>query len=96
MSDLVQHLKAALLSLAPSDGTSIGNTALRLEAEARLQAEGLTVWPHKPPRYWNRPQPRQHDQPLSRQHSRPRSEQPTKLLRSSPTVTRISARTPRR
>lgn len=43
MSDLVQRLKAALLSLAPSDGSPVGNTALRREAEARLQAEGLSV-----------------------------------------------------
>lgn len=43
MSDLVQRLKAALLSLVPSDGSPIGNTALRREAEARLQAEGLSV-----------------------------------------------------
>ena len=43
MSDLNQRLKAALLSLVPSDGSSIGNAALRREAEARLQADGLSV-----------------------------------------------------
>lgn len=43
MSDLVQRLKAALLSLVPSDGSTIGNTALRREAEARLLADGLTL-----------------------------------------------------
>lgn len=43
MSDLVQRLKAVLLSLVPSDGSPIGNTALRREAEARLQADGLAV-----------------------------------------------------
>lgn len=43
MSDIVQRLKEALLSLVPSDGSPIGNTALRREAEARLQAEGLSV-----------------------------------------------------
>lgn len=43
MSDLVQRLKAVLLTLVPSDGSPIGNTALRREAETRLQAEGLTV-----------------------------------------------------
>jgi adenine-specific DNA-methyltransferase len=43
MSDLIQRLKAALLSLVPSDGSPIGNTALRREAEARLQADGLAV-----------------------------------------------------
>lgn len=43
MSDLVQRLKAVLLTLVPSDGSPIGNTALRREAESRLQAEGLSV-----------------------------------------------------
>lgn len=43
MSDLVQRLKTALLSLVPSDGSPIGNTALRREAEARLQADGRAV-----------------------------------------------------
>ncbi len=43
MSDLVQRLKAVLLSLVPSDGSPIGNTALRRKAEARLQADGLAV-----------------------------------------------------
>jgi adenine-specific DNA-methyltransferase len=43
MSDTVHPLKAALLSLVPSDGTPIGNAALRREAEVRLQAEGLNV-----------------------------------------------------
>lgn len=43
MSDLVQRLKAALLSLVPSDGSPIGNTALRREAEALLQADGLAM-----------------------------------------------------
>ena len=43
MSDLVQRLKAVMLSLVPSDGSPIGNTALRREAESRLQADGLTV-----------------------------------------------------
>ena len=43
MSDLVQRMKAVMLSLVPSDGSPIGNTALRREAESRLQADGLTV-----------------------------------------------------
>lgn len=43
MSDLVQRLKATMLTLVPCDGSPIGNTALRREAEARLQAEGLSV-----------------------------------------------------
>lgn len=43
MSDLVQRLKAALLSLVPTDGSPIGNTALRREAESRLKAEGLSM-----------------------------------------------------
>jgi adenine-specific DNA-methyltransferase len=43
MSDLVQRLKAVLLSLVPGDGSAIGNAALRRKAEARLQADGLTV-----------------------------------------------------
>ena len=43
MSDLNQRLKAVLLSLVPSDGSTIGNTALRRAAEARFQADGLTV-----------------------------------------------------
>ena len=43
MSDLVQRLKVALLALVPGDCSPIGNTALRREAEARLQAEGLSV-----------------------------------------------------
>tara|TARA_R110001583_G_scaffold195554_1_gene376083 strand:+ start:10831 stop:14082 length:3252 start_codon:yes stop_codon:yes gene_type:complete len=43
MSDLVQRLKAVLLSLVPRDGSPIGNTALRREAEARLLAEGLSA-----------------------------------------------------
>lgn len=43
MSDVTHALKAVLLSLVPSDGTTIGNAALRREAEARLQAEGLVV-----------------------------------------------------
>ncbi len=43
MSDLVQRLKATLLSLVPSDGSPIGNTALRREAEVRLQTDGLAI-----------------------------------------------------
>lgn len=43
MSDLIQRLKAVLLSLVPNDGSPIGNTALRREAEARLQADGLAM-----------------------------------------------------
>ncbi len=43
MSELVQRLKAILLSLVPSDGSPIGNAALRKEAETRLQADGLTM-----------------------------------------------------
>lgn len=43
MSDIAHRLKAVLLSLVPSDGTTIGNVALRRDAEMRLQAEGVTV-----------------------------------------------------
>ena len=43
MSDVVQRLKATLLSLVPADGTPVGNTALRREAEALLQADGLNL-----------------------------------------------------
>lgn len=43
MSDVVQRFKAAMLSLVPVDGTPIGNTTLRREIEALLQAEGVTV-----------------------------------------------------
>lgn len=43
MSDVVPHLKAALLSLVPSDGTTIGNAMLRKEAETLLRAEGFEV-----------------------------------------------------
>ncbi len=43
MSDVVQRLKAIMLSLVPADGTPIGNTALRREAEAQLQAAGQNL-----------------------------------------------------
>ena len=43
MSDVAHRLKAAMLSLVPADGTPVGNTALRREAEALLQADGLTL-----------------------------------------------------
>jgi len=43
MSDVVQSLKAVLLSLVPSDGITIGNTALHREIATQLQADGLTV-----------------------------------------------------
>jgi len=43
MSKLKTRLKEALLALVPADGTPVGNTALRREAEAVLQAEGLSV-----------------------------------------------------
>ena len=43
MSDVVHRLKATMLSLVPADGTPVGNTALRREAEALLQADGLTL-----------------------------------------------------
>ena len=43
MFDVAPPLKAALLSLVPSDGTTIGNAALRKEAEIRLLAEGFNV-----------------------------------------------------
>ena len=43
MSDVVQRLKAAMLSLVPADGTPVGNTALRREAEALLQTEGMSA-----------------------------------------------------
>lgn len=43
MSNLNTRLKEALLDLVPADGTSVGNAALRRDADARLQSEGLTV-----------------------------------------------------
>lgn len=43
MSDLIQRLKVALLTLVPADGATIGNTALRRAAEALLKAENLSV-----------------------------------------------------
>ena len=43
MSDVVQRLKAAMLSLVPADGTPVGNNALRRGAEALLQTEGMSA-----------------------------------------------------
>jgi adenine-specific DNA-methyltransferase len=43
MSDLIQRLKAALLTLVPADGATMGNTALYRAAEALLKAENLSV-----------------------------------------------------
>lgn len=41
MAKLLTHLKKALLSIVPADGSAIGNTALRREIESALAAKGL-------------------------------------------------------
>ncbi|HRH72141.1 MAG TPA: site-specific DNA-methyltransferase [Zoogloea sp.] len=41
MAKLHTHLKKALLSIVPADGSAIGNTALRREIESALAAKGL-------------------------------------------------------
>ncbi|WP_374474610.1 site-specific DNA-methyltransferase [Zoogloea sp.] len=41
MAKLHTHLKKALLSIVPADGSAIGNTALRREVESALAAKGL-------------------------------------------------------
>lgn len=43
MGEFTQRLKEALLALVPADGRPVGNTALRRDVDALLQAEGLTV-----------------------------------------------------
>lgn len=43
MSDLVISLKETLLDLVPADGSPIGNTALRREAEQQLGKQGLMM-----------------------------------------------------
>ncbi|MDX9715907.1 MAG: site-specific DNA-methyltransferase [Thauera sp.] len=43
MSSLQDRVVRAMLSIVPSDGSTIGNTALRRELEKQLQAEGLAI-----------------------------------------------------
>ena len=43
MAKLHTHLRKALLSIVPADGSAIGNTALRREVENALAAKGLEI-----------------------------------------------------
>ena len=43
VSSLQDRVVRAMLSIVPSDGSTIGNTALRRELEKQLQAEGLAI-----------------------------------------------------
>ena len=43
VSSLQDRVTRAMLSIVPSDGSTIGNTALRREIEKRLQSEGLAM-----------------------------------------------------
>lgn len=43
MAKLHTHLRKALLSIVPADGSAIGNTALRREIENALAAKGLEI-----------------------------------------------------
>ncbi|GLT22314.1 DNA methylase [Zoogloea oryzae] len=43
MAKLHTHLRRALLSIVPADGSAIGNTALRREIENALAAKGLEI-----------------------------------------------------
>ena len=43
MSSLQDRVKRAMLSNVPSDGSTIGNTALRREIETLLLSEGLSI-----------------------------------------------------
>ena len=43
VSSLQDRVTRAMLSIVPSDGSTIGNTALRREIEKQLQSEGLTI-----------------------------------------------------
>ncbi len=42
MSDLHDRIRELFLTLVPTDGSTVGNTALRRDIETKLKAEGLT------------------------------------------------------